>query len=168
MDVVWIGRGGQGAFTAAKVLGAAYSMREGGGYALAFPSFGPERRGAPVRAFTKLSEKPVSNRCEVSRGDYAVYLDETLFPGGSAAGAPIVSSREAVEGAIAIDARGIGEGIFGSPIVNTAMLGALARVWGGVSLDDVCEGIERVMAERHWERNKEAAGAAYDAAGDSL
>ena len=52
IDVLWHGRGGQGAFTAAKLLGAAYAVR--GSYSIAFPSFGPERRGAPVRAFTKL------------------------------------------------------------------------------------------------------------------
>ena len=51
-EILWHGRGGQGAFTAAKVLGAAYSLN--GNYGLAFPSFGPERRGAPILAFTKL------------------------------------------------------------------------------------------------------------------
>ena len=51
IEVLWHGRGGQGAFTAARLLGAAASLSEGR-YALAFPSFGPERRGAPMRAFT--------------------------------------------------------------------------------------------------------------------
>ena len=53
-EFLWHGRGGQGAFTAARLLGAAYSLKEDGKFALAFPSFGPERRGAPIRAFTKL------------------------------------------------------------------------------------------------------------------
>ena len=57
-EVLWHGRGGQGAFTAAKVLGAAYSLREN--FALAFPSFGPERRGAPILAFTKEDGLPVA------------------------------------------------------------------------------------------------------------
>ena len=48
-EILWHGRGGQGAFTAARLLGAAFTLRDDHSYALAFPSFGPERRGAPVR-----------------------------------------------------------------------------------------------------------------------
>lgn len=47
-EFLWHGRGGQGAFTAARLLGAAYSLKKDGNYALAFPSFGPERRGAQL------------------------------------------------------------------------------------------------------------------------
>ena len=61
VEILWHGRGGQGAFTAAKLLGAAYCTQDGH-YALAFPSFGPERRGAPMRAFTKLSRERIGNR----------------------------------------------------------------------------------------------------------
>ncbi|MDO4556731.1 MAG: 2-oxoacid:acceptor oxidoreductase family protein, partial [Lachnospiraceae bacterium] len=52
-EIRWHGRGGQGAFTAARLLGNAVSIYEEK-YALAFPSFGPERRGAPVLAFTRI------------------------------------------------------------------------------------------------------------------
>ena len=58
VEVLWHGRGGQGAFTAARLLGAAASLGEGK-YALAFPSFGPERRGAPMCAFTKMDDAPI-------------------------------------------------------------------------------------------------------------
>ena len=78
-EFLWHGRGGQGAFTAARLLGAAYSLKKDGNYALAFPSFGPERRGAPIRAFTKLDTKKVGNRAEIEKADFAVYLDDTLF-----------------------------------------------------------------------------------------
>jgi pyruvate ferredoxin oxidoreductase gamma subunit len=86
IQVLWHGRGGQGAFTAARLLGGAWVL--GGGHALAVPSFGPERRGAPMRAFTKLGEAPVVGRSEVRPEDasYIVYLDETLY-GGEGAGA---------------------------------------------------------------------------------
>ena len=77
-EILWLGRGGQGAFTAAKLLGAAYTA-DGGRYALAFPSFGPERRGAPVRAFTKLDTKPVLDRSQTEKADYIVVLDDTLY-----------------------------------------------------------------------------------------
>lgn len=55
-EIRWHGRGGLGAFTAARLLGCAVSLFEGK-YALAFPSFGPERRGAPVFAFTRIDDK---------------------------------------------------------------------------------------------------------------
>jgi pyruvate ferredoxin oxidoreductase gamma subunit len=82
-EVVWHGRGGQGAFTAARLLAASYIAGGGDRYALAFPSFGPERRGAPVRAFTKLSESEVNSRNEITCADFTVYLDSTLFRGTS-------------------------------------------------------------------------------------
>ncbi|MGB4093069.1 MAG: 2-oxoacid:acceptor oxidoreductase family protein, partial [Ruminococcus flavefaciens] len=74
-EIIWLGRGGQGAFTAAKLLGAAYTSDSDDKYALAFPSFGPERRGAPVRAFTKLDGKPVTDRSQTEKADYIVILD---------------------------------------------------------------------------------------------
>ena len=48
-------------------------------HALAFPSFGPERRGAPMRAFTKLSDEPIGDRSAVAKADYVIYLDDTLL-----------------------------------------------------------------------------------------
>ena len=78
IEVLWHGRGGQGAFTAARLLGAASSFADGS-YALAFPSFGPERRGAPMRAFTKMSREPIGDRSAVNRANYVIYLDDTLF-----------------------------------------------------------------------------------------
>ncbi len=81
IEVLWHGRGGQGAFTAARLLGAASSFVDGS-YALAFPSFGPERRGAPMRAFTKMSREPIGDRSAVSRANYVIYLDDTLLGEG--------------------------------------------------------------------------------------
>ncbi len=75
-EILWHGRGGQGAFTAARLLGDAYSLKDNA-YALAFPSFGPERRGAPIRAFTKLDKKPIGNRSEITRSNYSIFLDDT-------------------------------------------------------------------------------------------
>ena len=78
-EILWHGRGGQGAFTAARLLGAAYALKSGDSYALAFPSFGPERRGAPIRAFTKLDNKPINNRSEVTSAGYSIFLDDTCL-----------------------------------------------------------------------------------------
>ena len=77
-EILWHGRGGQGAFTAAKLLGAAYSLSEEQ-FALSFPSFGPERRGAPILAFTKLDSKQIGDRSQIKKADYVIYLDDTLF-----------------------------------------------------------------------------------------
>lgn len=77
--IIWYGRGGQGAFTAAKLLGAAYALKGDSYYSIAFPSFGPERRGDPVRAFTKLDRKPILDRSETEKADYIIILDETLY-----------------------------------------------------------------------------------------
>ena len=78
-EIIWYGRGGQGAFTAAKLFGAAYALKGDNFYSLAFPSFGPERRGAPVRVFTKLDIKPIADRSETEKADYIVILDDTLY-----------------------------------------------------------------------------------------
>ena len=78
-EFLWHGRGGQGAFTAARLLGTAFALNKDGNNALAFPSFGPERRGAPIRAFTKLSDKKIGDRSELKKADYVIYLDDTLF-----------------------------------------------------------------------------------------
>ena len=72
VQILWHGRGGQGAFTASRLLGSAYSLKDDKSFALAFPSFGPERRGAPMRAFTKLDTKPIGNRSELEKADYVI------------------------------------------------------------------------------------------------
>ncbi len=159
IETIWHGRGGQGAFTAARLLGAAYSIGQGG-FALAFPSFGPERRGAPMRAFTKLSTSPIGDRSEVKRADYVVYLDDTLFsegwdkelePGGRA----IVNSRQKFTDAriISIDADGISKEVLGRSIPNTALLGALCAVCPVVNREDAIVGIRECMPERLQQKN---------------
>ena len=81
LEFIWHARGGQGAFTAARCLGAAAAL-SAGAYALAFPTFGPERRGAPMRAFTKIDTAPIGDRSAVHRAAFVIYLDETLVEDG--------------------------------------------------------------------------------------
>lgn len=125
--ILWHGRGGQGAFTAARLLGAACSFADGR-YALAFPSFGPERRGAPMRAFTKLDRKPVGDRSAVSQADIVIYLDNTLFGEGWEAelkegGKVLVNTQETFDDprVVSIDADGISAAILGRVIPNTVL-----------------------------------------------
>ncbi len=170
-EILWHGRGGQGAFTAARLLGEAFSLSENG-YALAFPSFGPERRGAPIRAFTKLDDKAIGNRSEVKKADYVIFLDDTLF-GESAFdelkpdGRILLNTKKSFDGKriITIDGDSIAQRILGLPITNTIMLGTLAAVSGAVSLDDISAAITRSMPERLHEKNIAAVKAAYEEVG---
>ena len=159
IEVLWHGRGGQGAFTAARLLGAAASLSEGR-FALAFPSFGPERRGAPMRAFTKMSDAPIGDRSAIGRADYVVYLDQTLLgpdwegelkPGGRV----LVNSVESFddERIVAIDADGISAAILGRPIPNTVFLGALSALCDQVAVEDVKEAVRQYMPAKLHEGN---------------
>lgn len=170
-EILWHGRGGQGAFTAARLLGAAYILGNDTGYALAFPSFGPERRGAPIRAFTKLDNRPIGNRSEVVKADYSIFLDDTLFsedafkelkPGGKI----LLNTRQLVEDSrvIALDGNTLAAQILGIPVANTIMLGAFAAIFDGITLADIEEAIRQNMQEKLHKKNIEAVIAAAEAA----
>ncbi len=155
-EIIWLGRGGQGAFTAAKLLGAAYTSG-GNLYALAFPSFGPERRGAPVRAFTKLDTKPVLDRSQTEKADYIVVLDDTLYSPElnkliKEDGKIIINSKSPAEGAETFDAGRIAAE-FRLPTVNTVMLGLLTGISGIISADDAVCAIKEHMPAKIQERN---------------
>ena len=159
IEVLWHGRGGQGAFTGAKLLGAAYCTEEGN-YALAFPSFGPERRGAPMRAFTKLSKEPIGNRSALSCADFVVYLDETLLPANPFAelkegGKVLVNSAASFDDPriVAIDADGISQKILGRSIPNTVLLGAFSVLCSEVSTESILTAIRDYMPPRLHQKN---------------
>ena len=156
-EILWLGRGGQGAFTAAKLLGAAYTIDDDNKYALAFPSFGPERRGAPVRAFTKLDTKPVADRSQTEKADYIVIIDDTLYSPQmkellKPTGQIIVNSKKNIDGALAFDADSIAAE-FRLPTANTIMLGILVGISGVVSSDEAVEAIKGYMPAKIQERN---------------
>ena len=155
----WHGRGGQGAWTASEVL-ARTAIYEGK-YIQSFPEFGPERMGAPVTAFTRISTAPIRIHCAVYEPDVVVVLDPSLLKavpvasGVSEDGVIIVNSaddlskvRESLKtekGTLwTIPATQIALRILGMPITNTAMLGTVARATAVVSL----ESIERTIKER--------------------
>lgn len=160
-EIIWLGRGGQGAFTAAKLLGAAYALKGDNFYSLAFPSFGPERRGAPVRAFTKLDIKPIVDRSETEKADYIVILDDTLYSDSlknllKSDGKIVVNSRHEISGnAYIFDGNSISEKL-NLPTVNTVMLGAISALSGIVSVDDLHTAIELYMPEKIQTKNRQA------------
>lgn len=160
-EVLWLGRGGQGAFTAAKLLGAAYSAKDDSYNALAFPSFGPERRGAPVRAFTKLDNKAISDRSETEKADYIVILDETLYSEQllnmlKDSGKIIINSKKESSGQIITFDGDSAASALRLPTVNTVMLGALSAVSDIVSADDLFFAIDNYMPAKIREKNKQA------------
>lgn len=158
-EILWLGRGGQGAFTAAKLLGAAYSAKGEDFCGLAFPSFGPERRGAPVRAFTKLDGKPVLDRSETEKANYIVILDETLYNEElekmlKKDGKILINSKTAKsERIIPFDGSSLAAELK-LPTSNTVMLGFLSAASGTVSAYDLCRVIDEHMPEKIREKNK--------------
>lgn len=156
-EILWLGRGGQGAFTAAKLFGAAYTANEDAHFALAFPSFGPERRGAPVRAFTKLDVKPVLDRSQTEKADFIVILDETLY-------APVLQSQLKQGGRIIVNSKTPipetftfdGEAVaaeYKLPTVNTVMLGIVSALSGYITEEQAVSAIEGYMPQKIQARN---------------
>lgn len=175
IEVRWHGRGGQGAFTAARLLGQAVAIHEHK-YVQAFPSFGPERRGAPVLAFTRIDEKKITDRSEVETCDYVVVLDDTLYgenvtKGLQDGGVLVINTTKDASAfpkvgdyqVITIDATALALDILGRPITNVPMLAALAAASGNVSVDSVLAAIDDQLAPRIREKNKKLFVAAYNA-----
>lgn len=176
VEIRWHGRGGQGAVTSAELLARA-AIAEGK-YAQAFPSFGPERRGAPVLAFDRISAKdPIRVRAEITQPDAVVVLDAGLVnvvnvtAGLKDGGIIIINSKKALEdvasgfdkkwGVAAVDATRIAQEVLGVNIVNTTMLGALLRAVGVVKVESLQEPLQDRFG-RLAERNFNAMKRAYE------
>jgi pyruvate ferredoxin oxidoreductase gamma subunit len=171
-EVRWHGRGGQGSFTIARLLGSAAVIHEGK-HALAFPSFGPERRGAPVLGFTRISNEKIKDRSEVRACDYVVVLDETLIDShtnkGLRDGGKIIINTKNTQKYIdlfgdvvyGLDATHLALEHIGRPITNTAMMGALIAVSEIVGLDSALKSVESEMKPSIAEKNKIVMNEAY-------
>jgi len=164
IEVRWHGRGGQGSFTVARLLGLAASVY-GGKYAQAFPSFGPERRGAPVLGFTRIDDVKIGDRSELDVCDYVVVLDETLWGNDVLSGLKddsivIINTKdetkyksESSHRIIAIDATQLALDYLGIPITNTAMLGALVGASKIVDPAHCIDAIRASMAPKIAQKN---------------
>ncbi len=176
VEIRWHSRGGQGAVTSAELL--AKAAIDEGKYAQAFPSFGPERRGAPVQAFDRISnDEPIRIRAEILEPDVVVVLDPGLLrivnvtSGLKEKGVLVINSRERLQDIesrlgnkwrlAVVDATKIAKEILGIPIANTAMLGALLRVTGVVRLESLVGPLNRRFG-RLAERNVDAMKKAFD------
>lgn len=158
LEVRWHARGGQGAKTASLLLAQAAAME--GKYSQGFPDYGPERMGAPMRGFTRISDDPINLHCAIYSPQIVVVLDDTLLQAVDVtAGVPedgviiINTLKTAAEmreqlklggkKVFVIDATGIAIDEIGRPIPNAPMLGALIKATGILSLDTVLAEIKR-------------------------
>ena len=175
VEIRWHGRGGQGAVTSAELIAQA-AISEGK-YAQAFPSFSPERRGAPVLAFNRINEsRPIRTRAEVEEPDIVIVLDTTLMSiievtsGIKDKGIIIVNTKKSakqikadfnISGRIAtVDAKKIALEELKVPIVNTTMIGALIKATEIVKLESMKEPLEKRFGKLA-ERNIKAMERAY-------
>ena len=150
IEIRWHGRGGQGAKTASLLLAdAAFNT---GKYIQGFPEYGPERMGAPITAYNRISDAPITIHSNIYEPDYVVLVDDTLLTsvpvtaGLKKEGAIVINTTKSpeqlkgllkgYEGAIyTIDARKISEEALGKYFPNTPMLAAIVKV-AGVMTDE--------------------------------
>ena len=153
LEVRLHGRGGQGSVTSAELFAEA-AIGEGK-YAQAFPSFGPERRGAPVRAFIRIDDQAIRLRNEIDEPDVVLVLDPTLIrvvnvtEGLKKEGVVILNTSKSVAeirkeyGITAkvatVNATRIATEHLGRPIANTTMLGALIKVTSVIAIESLKE-----------------------------
>jgi pyruvate ferredoxin oxidoreductase gamma subunit len=157
-EIRWHARGGQGAKTASLLFAEAASME--GKYSQGFPDYGPERMGAPMRGFNRVSDEPIKVHCAIYSPSIVVVLDDTLLSAVDVtAGMPedgviIVNTVKGLEDVrrelgdqarqlYVVDATGIAIEEIGRPIPNAPMLGALIKVTGILSLDSILNQIRK-------------------------
>jgi len=154
IEIIWHGRGGQGSVAATGLVARA-AINEGK-YASAFPSFGAERRGAPVIAFVRIHNKqPIRIRSEIDEPDVVVVLDSSLLrvvkvaSGLKKGGSLVINTTQSLQEIedifgtewhlATVDATKIAREVLGVPIVNTAMIGALLKATEVVKLESMLE-----------------------------
>jgi 2-oxoacid:acceptor oxidoreductase gamma subunit (pyruvate/2-ketoisovalerate family) len=178
-EIRWHGRGGQGAVTSAKILADA-AYRSGFAGVTSQPTFGAERRGAPITASTRLSSEPVRVLSQVTAPDIAIVLDDSLVEvanptaGMKPGGMLIVNTvRPAAELALRDDivvvtsdvtgaAEAVGLIVGGQPMVSTAILGAVAAATGLITMASVEAAIAKAFSGSAATKNIDAAKIAFE------
>ena len=151
IEIRWHGRGGQGAKTASLLLAdAAFNT---GKYIQGFPEYGPERMGAPITAYNRISTSPIRVHSNIYEPDYVVVVDDTLLKAVDVAsglkedGAIVINTTKGIDeiapllkgykGSVyTIDARKVSEEALGKYFPNTPMLAAIVKVAGIMPEDD--------------------------------
>lgn len=179
-EIRWHGRGGQGAKTAAQFL--AEAALDSGKFIQAFPEYGPERAGAPIRSYTRISDKAINIHSSVTNPEVVVVIDPTLLTPQVLEGLPeegilVANTTESPaeirkklgykSGKVAtVDATKIALETVKSPMPNTPMLGALLKVTPIVSLEAVQEKTKdkflKKIGQEKTQANIKAIKRAYD------
>ena len=154
IEIRWHGRGGQGAKTASLLLAdAAFNT---GKYIQGFPEYGPERMGAPITAYNRISDEPITIHSNIYEPDFVVVVDDTLLEavdvtaGLKPEGAIVINSTKTpdeVRGLLkgyqgkvcTIDARKISEETLGKYFPNTPMLAAIVKISGVMTDEELLE-----------------------------
>jgi 2-oxoacid:acceptor oxidoreductase gamma subunit (pyruvate/2-ketoisovalerate family) len=179
-EVIWHGRGGQGVVVAAQILAEAAYL-EGFKGVTSAPTFGPERRGAPLTASTRIADSPIRTFAQIEMADITVVLDDSLFgvvdilgrvrKGGLViinTAQPLTNFKVAADfGLASVDAASVAlrQHLIkeGAPVVNTPMLGAFARAAGMISLENLEKALRGKLSREAVFKNFEAVKAAYEA-----
>jgi len=178
-EIIWHGRGGQGVVLASQILAEAAYIQGFQGVTSA-PTFGPERRGAPLTASTRISDEPVRTFSQIASADIAVILDESLLEAATGAGrikengliivnttlTPEQIGTKGYFSVATVDAAGIARehhlSMSGVPVVNTPLLGALSMASGLVSLENIEKGIRKKMSRSKASFNFQAIRTAFE------
>jgi pyruvate ferredoxin oxidoreductase gamma subunit len=182
IEIRWHGRGGQGTVTAAKVL--ADACLSGGRHVQAFPEYGPERAGAPLRAYNRVSAKPLRMHCPVLNPQVVSVVEASLLDSidvseGATDDAFFIINTSKDPGEIreklhpkpgqrvfTIDATKIALECIGRALPNASMLGAICKVTGIVSLERMLEGVRKSFGKKFPQRiidgNLEATRRGYE------
>ena len=163
VEIRWHGRGGQGAKTAALLLAdVAFKM---GKHVQGFPEYGPERMGAPITAYDRLSENPIRVHSNIYEPDFVVVVDETLLhtvdvtKGLKKDGAILINTERKAEelqpflngyqGKVyTIDARSVCMRTLGKYFPNTPMLAAIVKISGVIAPDDFLKEMENSLSHK--------------------
>lgn len=173
-EVRFHGRGGQGVVTTSKILANAFSRI--GQFGASFPMFGFERRGAPVTAFGRFSDKPVREKTQIYNPDILVVLDPSqknspavflgLLPGGmmllNDSTDTISVSHENLKRLAIIDAKKIALEEIGLAIPNTVVVGAFARMSGLLGIEPVIEALQDYFTGKKLKANEVCARRGFD------
>lgn len=164
VEIRWHGRGGQGTVTAAKVL--ADACLSGGRHVQAFPEYGPERAGAPLRAYNRISSNELRMHCPVLKPQIVSVVDATLLDSinvaeGATENALFVINtskdpkeiREKLNAGLTqkvftVDASKIAMECIGRALPNAPMLGALCKMTGLITLDHLLEDVRKSFGKK--------------------
>ena len=165
VEIRWHARGGQGAKTAAMFL--AEAVLDKGMFGQGFPEYGPERRGAPMRGFTRIAEAPIRRHCMIEKPGIVIVLDpslldspaagvnagtdkDTLFLINSTENADVLSKKLGVKGARiwTVDATGIALDTIGRAIPNMPMIGALLAINEIITVEELKSAMVALLSSK--------------------